>query len=149
MNFLVFRLCMFAMPLVINGYFFDFPSMILKKNNSDQSIDAYDFEAILISCVNVFGFIFKDPDYEQCIYDDWDQIKYDDDDDCCFRMVIYKCTKELLTAKCHIDEDLVEVFDVIHFNFWRNCEEYGFGDGNCTGDKQQLLQNCKLSFRYF
>lgn len=59
--------------------------------------------------------------------------------DCCFRLVLYECTKQLLTAKCAISKDLVEIFDDLHCKFWNYYEENQM-EGNYTDEKQHSLE---------
>ena len=91
----------------------------------------------------------KDLNYSKCLDDNWNKTgiinNKDPIGDCCFRMVFYVCTKELLTAKCGVPEEEVQEKDDVHFNYWNNVEIHENLESNCTDGKENSLKPCKLS----
>ena len=128
MNFKLFCLFVLTMPFLISGNF-DLAQVKFKLDKSAQEIN--DFEDVIINCFNEF---ILDTDYNKCIDDNWNKTGIIDDKDpigdCCFRMVFYVCTKQLLTAKCNVSKEVQEKDDV-QFHLWNNIEIH-----------ENLISNC-------
>ena len=151
MNFVIFAIGL-ALPLTISGYSLPEvnPSFIMDKaaeniaSNRSGIISTLDDDfttklklcAISLVYANYFMQCLKDEGAKAHIIIDPPNVPNPSNPKvpCCYRVVLYECTKKFLTPICHMSKEEVDSHDDQHFHFWNDADVKIAG--NCTGNKE-------------
>ena len=157
MNFVMFVIGL-ALPLTISGY------SLLQMNSSfvmDKAAENIasnglgiistlddDFTIKLKLCIILLP---NTNDFRQCLKDEGAKAHIvidppnvpnpsDPKVKCCYRVVLYECTKKFLTPMCNVSKEEVDSHDDEHFHFWNDADVKI--TGNCTGNREQSIAYC-------
>ena len=72
------------------------------------------------------------------------KINYIDLQCCAGRLVNFKCFRNLLTTKCGVSKEEVELNDDEHYNYWNNLDIF-YLSSKCFGGKQEALEHCRIA----
>ena len=137
-----------TLPLLISGYPYGMEFFSVQKERAVQKLSKNlnslqtmnDFEYVLQNCISSIS--PNDTDYYHCTEDQFNKTG-GKDFDCCARVVIFKCMRNLLTTECGVSAEYVRANDAAHFNFWNNLEISDL-PRNCIGDREWSLRHCNL-----
>ena len=100
------------------------------------------FQKVVENCVLKLG-VF-DPDYYKCIGQLSFKTNYLDIQCCGGRLMNYKCFRTLLTTKCNVSKEKVQLNDDQHYNYWNDLK-VPYLSGKCSGGRQEALEHCKMT----